>query len=93
MSAARPVQAAIASAASFAAGGLWPLVSVAVTPVCAAVPTVAAVALLVVAVLGAIGALAGGAPPTRAAIRVVFWGALAMAVTFEVGRVFGTAMS
>lgn len=93
VSSARPVQAALASATSFAAGGVWPVVTARIAPVPTIVPAVALVALLVLATLGAVGARAGGAPPARAAVRVVFWGALAMAVTFGVGRIFGTAIS
>ena len=90
MSSPRPVQAALASAMSFAAGGLLPVLSVAVTPARILVPVVVGIALLLLAVLGALGARAGGAPILRAAARVLFWGALAMAVTFGVGHLFGT---
>ncbi len=89
VSSARPVQAALASATSFAAGGVWPVATATLAPVASMVPAVALVALLVLAALGAVGARAGGAPPARAAVRVVMWGALAMAVTFAVGRTFG----
>ncbi|MBI0477000.1 VIT family protein [Sphingomonas sp. MA1305] len=91
VSSARPVQAALASAVSFAAGGLWPVLSVLIAPAKSVVPVVAMTALLALAVLGAVGARAGGAPPLRALIRVVVWGVLAMAITFGVGRFFGTS--
>ena len=88
----KPVQAALASAASFAAGGLLPALSVAFAPPHRLVPLVVGIALLVLAALGGLGARAGGAPILRAAVRVVFWGALAMGVTFGVGRLFGTTV-
>lgn len=91
-STARPVQAALSSAASFAAGGLLPVLAVLAAPPVRLVPVVVAVALVVLAALGAAGATAGGAPVARAIARVVFWGALAMAVTTGVGRLFGTAV-
>ena len=92
MSSPRPVQAAIASALSFAAGGILPVLSVLVTPPRLLIPVVVGVALLLLAALGALGARAGGAPLMKAAARVLFWGALAMAVTFGVGHLFGTTV-
>jgi VIT1/CCC1 family predicted Fe2+/Mn2+ transporter len=86
---ARPVQAAFASAASFAVGGVVPLVSVLVMPHTWLIPGVIANSIVLLAVLGALGAYAGGAPATRAALRVTFWGILAMALTAGVGRLFG----
>ena len=91
VSTANPVQAAGASAASFLAGGIWPLLAVLVAPHAGLIQTVVAVALLVLATLGAAGARTGGARLLPATIRVVFWGALAMAVTAGVGHVFGVA--
>lgn len=88
--AARPVQAAMASAASFALGAGVPLLTVLLLPpdrVSAAVPVVS---LVLLAVLGVIGARAGGSPALKPAIRVAFWGAAAMAVTFAIGRLVGT---
>jgi VIT1/CCC1 family predicted Fe2+/Mn2+ transporter len=86
---ARPVQAALTSAATFATGAALPLLAVLVTPQPLVVPVVSASAILFLAVLGAIGARAGGARPFRPVARVVFWGALALAVTAGVGAVFG----
>ena len=87
-----PVQAAIASALSFGAGGILPVLSVLVSPGRWLIPVVVGVALLLLAALGAVGARTGGAPLTKAAARVLFWGALAMAVTFGVGHLFGTTV-
>ena len=92
VSTANPVQAALASAASFFAGGIWPLLVVVLAPKAILIYAVVAVALVVLAVLGAAGARTGGAKLLPATIRVVFWGALAMAVTAGVGRLFGTAV-
>jgi len=87
---ARPIQAALTSAASFAAGAALPLVTALVTPSGLLVVAVSAASLLFLAVLGAIGARAGGAKILVATIRVTFWGALAMALTAGIGAVFGT---
>ena len=92
VSAANPVQAALASAATFTIGGIWPVVTVLVAPPGVLLVAVFAVALVVLAVLGAAGARAGGARLVPATLRVLFWGALAMAVTAGVGRLFGTAV-
>ena len=86
---ARPIQAALASAASFAAGAALPLLTAALSPPALRVAAVAGVSLLCLALLGALGARAGGAPPARAALRVTFWGALAMALTAASGALFG----
>jgi VIT1/CCC1 family predicted Fe2+/Mn2+ transporter len=80
---ARPVQAGLTSAASFAAGAVLPLLTSLV---------VAGTSLLFLAALGALSARTGGAPVLKASLRVVFWGALAMAVTAAVGRLFGTVV-
>ena len=88
---ARPVQAALTSAATFAAGAALPLLTVIVTPREWLAPAVSAAAILFLAVLGAVGARAGGAKPWRPVARVVFWGALALAVTAGIGAVFGVA--
>lgn len=90
LSRARPVQAALASAASFSVGAALPLVMALATPVAHVVETVAIASLLFLALLGYIGARTGGARPLQATIRVTFWGALAMAVTAGIGFVFGT---
>ena len=92
VSTARPVQAALASAASFTVGGILPVLTVVASPPEALLYTVFGVALVVLAVLGAAGARAGGAKPLPAIVRVIFWGALAMAVTAGVGRLFGTVV-
>jgi VIT1/CCC1 family predicted Fe2+/Mn2+ transporter len=86
---ARPIQAALASAASFAGGASIPLAAAAVAPAGTAVWIISAVCLIGLAVLGAVGARTGGAPVGRALIRVVFWGALAMAITGAAGAWFG----
>ncbi|MEO6014814.1 MAG: VIT family protein [Devosia sp.] len=89
---ARPIQAALASALSFAIGAALPLLTVFVAPAAWLVPAVAIGALIFLGILGALGAQAGGADKTRAAIRVVFWGALALALTAGIGRLFGAAV-
>ncbi len=87
---ARPVQAALASAASFAVGAALPLLMALVTPDGFVIGAVSIASLLFLALLGVVGAWIGGAGLLRAAIRVTFWGALAMAVTAGIGSVFGT---
>ena len=88
--AARPVQAALASAASFAAGALMPLLIAAIVPHSILIPAVAVGSLAFLAVLGGLAARAGGAELWAGALRVTFWGALAMAMTAGVGALFGT---
>jgi VIT1/CCC1 family predicted Fe2+/Mn2+ transporter len=90
--AANPVQAALTSAATFAAGAALPLLTVVIAPTAWLVPAVAVVSLVALALLGAVGALTGGAPVWPATIRVAFWGALAMAITAVIGRIFGTVV-
>jgi len=90
--AARPVQAALASAATFAVGALLPLAVVWLAPAEAVVLAVAAASLVFLGVLGSLAASAGGAPVGTAALRVTFWGALAMAITAGVGKLFGTVV-
>lgn len=90
--AAKPVQAALASAASFAIGALPPLLMAVIVTQQHVVWSIAATTLLVLAILGALGAKAGGAPVPGAIVRVVSWGALAMAITAAVGRLFGTVV-
>ena len=87
---ARPLQAAVASAVSFAAGALPPLLLAAVLPSTQIVTFVVAGTLLLLMVLGASGARMGGAPLARATARVTFWGAAAMTCTAVIGRLFGT---
>jgi VIT1/CCC1 family predicted Fe2+/Mn2+ transporter len=89
---ANPIQAALTSAATFAAGAALPLISVVMAPAAWLVPAVAVIALLALALLGALGARMGGAPIWRATLRVTFWGALAMAVTAGIGRLFGAVV-
>ncbi len=89
MTAARPVQAALASAAAFSIGAVLPLLIVLATPVSVMVQAVAIASLLSLALLGVVGAKIGRANPLKAAIRVTFWGALAMAVTAVIGALFG----
>lgn len=89
---ARPIQAALTSAVTFSAGAALPLAVAAVAPIGGVTGWVAASALAGLAVLGALGAKAGGAPVGRSTVRVVFWGALAMAITAGVGRLFGVAV-
>ena len=89
--AARPVQAALASAASFAVGAALPLLMVLWLPVAALMPGVAGSSLLFLALLGLVAARAGGAPVRASVLRVTFWGALAMALTAAVGTLFGVA--
>jgi VIT1/CCC1 family predicted Fe2+/Mn2+ transporter len=91
MTTARPVQAAIASAATFAVGAALPLATALASPAKALIPVVVVSTIIFLAILGAFGAYAGGAPVTKAALRVTFWGALAMALTAGVGALFGIA--
>ena len=88
--AARPVQAALASAAAFSVGAALPLLMALATPNGFVVEAVSIASLLSLALLGIVGAKTGGANVLKAAIRVTFWGALAMAVTAGIGAVFGT---
>ena len=87
---ARPVQAAFASAASFSAGAALPLGVAALVPAGLMAAAVAVASLLFLALLGAVGAKAGGAGLLKATVRVTFWGAVAMAVTAGIGAMFGS---
>lgn len=89
---ARPLQAAMASAATFSVGAGLPLLVGMLVPMAMLTLTVVGASLLALAVLGALSARAGGAPVAQPVTRVVFWGALAMAVTYGVGMLFGTAV-
>ena len=89
---ARPIQAALASAASFAAGAAMPLIVTALVPDAALLIAVSVTSLLCLMLLGALAAEAGGAGIGVGALRVTFWGALAMAITAAVGAVFGTVL-
>jgi len=90
VSSANPIQAAFTSAVTFVGGAALPQIAAWVTSGSAVVPAVAVVSLLVMAILGALGAQTGGAPLWKGALRVTFWGALAMIVTYAVGALFGT---
>jgi len=90
--AARPMQAALASAASFTAGASLPLIVAAVAPLSVLSVAVGGASLVFLAGLGALAARAGGAPVIVGAWRVTFWGALAMALTWGVGALFGTSV-
>lgn len=89
---ARPVQAALTSAATFAVGAAMPLAMVFFMPRSFLVAGVSIASLVFLALLGAIGAQAGGANVFRATLRVTFWGALAMALTAGIGAIFGTVV-
>ena len=89
---ARPIQAALASAATFAAGAALPALLVAVAPLAHMIEIVSVSSLLFLALLGSISAKAGGASVLKAAVRVTFWGTLAMAVTAVIGHLFGMAL-
>ena len=89
---ARPLQAALASAAAFAAGGILPLLVAAAASQTVLMPLVSVTTLLSLAILGALAARAGGAAMIRGALRVCFWGALAMAATSAIGAIFGTVI-
>ena len=89
---ARPVQAALASAASFAVGAGVPLVVSGLSSQRSLIPLVGVTSLACLAALGAVAAQAGGAGIIKGAVRVMFWGILAMAVTAGVGRIFGTVI-
>ena len=89
---ARPVQAALTSAAMFTVGAAMPLLMVVLSPANLLVPVVSAASLGFLALLGAMGAKAGGANILRATARVTFWGALALALTAGIGKLFGTVV-
>ena len=87
---ARPIQAALASAGSFAVGAALPLLVAALVPARGLIPLVSGTSLVFLALLGGLAARAGGAGVMMGALRVTFWGALAMAVTAGAGSLFGT---
>lgn len=89
---ARPVQAAFASAATFAVGAALPLLAALLAPQSGLAVYVSAFSLFFLAVLGLLAAQAGGAPLTKSAVRVTFWGSLAMGLTAAVGALFGTSV-
>jgi len=90
---ARPIQAALTSAATFAVGALLPLLTAAVAPLAWMAPSVAVTSLVFLATLGGLAARTGGAPIGTGAMRVTFWGALAMLFTAGIGAVFGTVLN
>lgn len=89
---ARPIQAAFTSAASFAVGAAMPLLPVALVSESSLIPVVSGTSLAFLAILGGLAARVGGASVTIGAVRVTFWGALAMALTAGVGKLFGTVV-
>lgn len=89
---ARPIQAALTSALTFAAGAALPLLAVLAAPLSITVPVVSGTSLLFLAILGALAAHTGGASILKGAVRVTFWGALAMGLTAGVGALFGTSV-
>jgi len=89
---ARPIEAALTSAATFAVGAALPLLMVLIMPTNLLVVAVSAASLVFLALLGAVGARAGGANMLRATVRVTFWGAFAMALTAGIGKLVGTAV-
>ena len=89
---ARPVQAALTSAAAFAAGAVLPLLTALLASESVVVPVVAGASLVCLTALGALSARTGRAPVLRASVRVAFWGALAMGLTAGVGRLFGAVV-
>jgi vacuolar iron transporter family protein len=89
---ARPVQAALTSAATFSVGAAMPLLMVVIAPVHVLVPLVSAASLAFLALLGVVGAKAGGANLVRATVRVTFWGALALGTTAAIGKMFGAVV-
>lgn len=89
---ARPIQAALSSAVTFTIGAFLPLLVAWLAPLSHLISLVAFFSLVFLALLGGIAALAGGAPVLRAAVRVTFWGALAMVLTAGVGWMFGTVI-
>jgi VIT1/CCC1 family predicted Fe2+/Mn2+ transporter len=89
---ARPVQAAFASAGTFVVGAAMPLATVALAPTGELTAIVTLTSLAFLAAMGSVAARAGGAKPLTGAMRVTFWGALAMALTYGVGRIFGAVV-
>ena len=90
---ANPIQAALASGATFSVAGAVPLVAAIAAPAAQVIPVVLVATLAALAMLGAIGARAGGAPIGRAVVRVVIWGVAAMAITALIGRLFGVSIA
>lgn len=91
--AAKPLQAAMASAATFSVAGAMPLAAAMLAPAAHVIPVVLVATLIALAALGAIGARAGGAPMARAVVRVLVWGVLAMGATALIGRLMGVSLA
>ncbi|MEJ1965187.1 MAG: VIT family protein [Gammaproteobacteria bacterium] len=91
LTAAKPLQAAVASATSFATGAALPLLVAVMSPASVVIPVTVVASLICLVVLGVASARTGGARPLRAALRVLIWGGLAMGITAVVGRLFGAA--
>ncbi len=89
---ANPIQAAMTSAITFSSGAVLPVLAAVIAPTNILVPAVFGVSIIVLALLGAVGAWAGGAAVPKPTLRVAFWGAIAMAVTAGVGALIGTAV-
>ncbi len=89
---ARPLQAAVSSAIAFSVGASLPVAAAWLAPIANTIPVVAVSSLFSLAALGVVSARVGGAPILRSTVRVVFWGALAMALTAAVGNLFGVAL-
>ena len=89
---ARPVQAALTSAATFAVGAAMPLLVSILAPLPVIIPTISIATLVFLAVLGWLGAWAGGASPWKPMLRVTFWGAMALGVTAVIGKLFGAVV-
>lgn len=90
---ARPLQAALTSAATFAVGAGLPLMAAFLLPLSSLIQGVSIAALLFLILLGAVGAKAGGSPVMKGVVRVAFWGAVAMLATYFIGRLFGTSVA
>lgn len=88
----RPIQAALTSAVTFAVGAVLPLLTVVISPIAYMIPVVAGTSLVFLALLGILAAYTGGAPVVAGAVRVTFWGAIAMALTAGVGHLFGAVI-
>ncbi|MBI3569565.1 MAG: VIT family protein [Gammaproteobacteria bacterium] len=88
----RPIQAALTSAVTFAMGAVLPLLTVVISPIAYMIPVVAGTSLVFLALLGTLAAYTGGAPVVVGALRVTFWGAIAMALTAGVGHLFGAVV-
>ena len=93
VAAARPVQAAAASALSFSLGAIFPILAVLLAPAAALLPVLYILTLLLLAILGGVAAWAGGASVWRGAIRVLIWGALSLGATTLIGHLLGTAVA